>query len=266
MTANQASKADSFSKISRKNWIVKRLSETGRIHVDDIANEFHVSKMTAWRDLNRLADDKEYSKVYGGLIKNSKETNLELPFEEKRQQNLIKKRQIARFAAENFINENQIVIFEGSSTVFEMIPYLRVQDLTILTNGVKSMYYCVKKNPNYKVFSCGGIVREKSMTLIGEAARDFFSKFRADTLFLSGAGFTLKDGLMDPDIDDHSLKKIMCERAKQIIVLVDSSKLEKPSLISTIPLEKIDIVVTNKGISDEIKFELEQHQIKLYLV
>jgi DeoR/GlpR family transcriptional regulator of sugar metabolism len=43
----------------------------------------------------------------------------------------------------------------------------------------------------------------------------------------------------------------MCERADQIIALIDSTKIAKKSLSITVPIEKIDILITDSGTSSE---------------
>ncbi len=58
----------------------------------------------------------------------------------------------------------------------------------------------------------------------------------------------------------------MCQAAKQIIVVTDSSKFGRKTPNVVVPIDKIDIVITDAGISDADKAALEQRGIRVLLV
>jgi DeoR/GlpR family transcriptional regulator of sugar metabolism len=176
---------------------------------------------------------------------------LEPKFEDKLSLAVEEKEIIAKYAAENFVNDSDILFLEGGSTVMKMIPYLKQDNLTILTNGLYTMFQASTFIPRLRVIGCGGHIREPAFTFVGPEAENFFKNYRANKIFISGTGFTLEEGLMDPHFLEMAVKKVMCERADQIIALIDSTKIAKKSLSITVPIEKIDILITDSGTSSE---------------
>ena len=57
----------------------------------------------------------------------------------------------------------------------------------------------------------------------------------------------------------------MIEVAKEVILVTDSSKFKRKSLAFICPLEKLDTVVTDSGISSEDRQRLEDAGVKLVI-
>ena len=58
----------------------------------------------------------------------------------------------------------------------------------------------------------------------------------------------------------------LIDRCDELVVLVDSSKFEARSSLVLCPLKRIDIVITDDGISDQAAAMLERSEIKLIVV
>ena len=58
----------------------------------------------------------------------------------------------------------------------------------------------------------------------------------------------------------------MCKVAREIIVVADSSKFNKRGYQIILPFDEIDILITDKGIPENYKTELEKKGVKLVLV
>ena len=54
--------------IERREYILEKLRETGRIQVSEISKTLGVSRMTVHRDLDALANEGEIRKVFGGAV------------------------------------------------------------------------------------------------------------------------------------------------------------------------------------------------------
>ncbi|MCP4763146.1 MAG: DeoR/GlpR transcriptional regulator [archaeon] len=220
--------------LERQNRIIDTIKEKGQVTIEELAKEYNISKMTALRDLNKIAENnaKFIEKVHGGaVLKKPVELNQELNFEEKITKFLYQKQAIAKFAAENFVNNSDILFLSGGSTVMEMLPYLKQKNLTLVTNGIKTAALSIEKVSNLKeVYCSGGLIRPQSYTVINTDAEEFFSKMNATTVFLSAMGVSIEKGITDPDMHETSIKRTMHKNANKTIVLMDSSKIEKYSL------------------------------------
>ncbi|TFG12691.1 MAG: DeoR/GlpR transcriptional regulator [Promethearchaeota archaeon] len=250
----------------RQNIILAHINEKGCIEIKEIIDRFSVSKMTAWRDLKILEKSGLIKKVYGGAVRKFDNIRLEPKFEDKLNIAVKQKEEIAKYAAENFIRDSDILFLEGGSTVMKMIPHLKQDNLTILTNGLYTMLHASKYIPRIRIIGCGGHIKEPGYTFIGPEAENFFKNYRANKVFISGTGFTLEEGLMDPHILEMGVKKIMCNASDQIIVLVDSTKIAKKSLTITLPVDEIDVLITDSGVSPGFIRELKKLDIDVRVV
>ncbi|MEX0361142.1 MAG: DeoR/GlpR family DNA-binding transcription regulator, partial [Allomuricauda sp.] len=84
-----------------------------------------------------------------------------------------------------------------------------------------------------------------------------------DKLFLGVDGLDIDNGLSTPNIEEAHLNATMIEMASQIIVLADSSKIGKRSLAFICPMSKIHVLITDSGISEEQKSQIENLGIKV---
>lgn len=241
----------------RRAQITDLVNKQGSVSVDELLNLFDVSRMTLWRDLKELEIKGALIRAHGGALKIDELDEQEEEFSLRRKEYLNEKRKIARFAAKNFVKDSDIIFLDGGSTVLEIIPHLKQTNLTILSNGLNTILYASKFLPHLNVIGCGGILRKPSFTFVGHEAEEFFGRYKVDTAFISGTGITIEDGIMDPHPLEMAVKKIMCNNAKNVVALIDSSKFGKRSLTTCIKIEEIDYLVTDaqapKNIIDSIK-------------
>ena len=86
-----------------------------------------------------------------------------------------------------------------------------------------------------------------------------------DKLFLCVDGIDFDYGLSTPNIEEAHFNGAMIEMTNQIIVLADSSKIHKRSLAFICPVSKIDIFITDSGISNEQKTAFENAGVEVII-
>src|SRR6185312_3625171 len=109
----------------------------------------------------------------------------------------------------------------------------------------------------------GQVFPEQSI-ILSAAGDDGMPRFHAPKLFM-GAAALGPVGLMQADVILVAAERRLIDRAKEIIVLVDSSKFDGPSGHVVCPLEEIDVVVTDEGISSEHSKMLAKAGVKLII-
>ena len=70
-------------------------------------------------------------------------------------------------------------------------------------------------------------------------------------------------GLMEGDPLLIQAEEKLIGQADELVVLVDSSKFDARSSLVLCPLERVDVVITDEGISDRAAAMLEASDIKL---
>jgi len=249
----------------RHRRIVEIVNSEANISTKELSQRFQVSEMTIWRDLNQLETQGLIRRVRGGVSKEIFSPNIEPQFDAKQKVHSRKKKAIARYAAEKFVTEEEIIILEGGTTVASMVPFLVYDNLTILTNGFKTLMQALPYLSRMNLMMCGGILRDVSYTLVGPQAESFFAGFRAQKFFLCGTALTLENGLTDPNLLEIQVKRAMRHSADRVILLLDSSKFGRNSLASILPLESIDVLITDQEAPQEMVDQLRNIGIDVHI-
>jgi DeoR/GlpR family transcriptional regulator of sugar metabolism len=252
--------------LQRKQAILDYLSRHNGGAIADLSKILNVSDMTIRRDLKELEIEGSIKRTHGGAV-SIDNIKTEPRFDEKEGYHQEVKEAIAEFAAKNFISDNDIILMEGGTTVAYMASYLKpYNNLTIVTNGLYTASALHGLVPKSTVICCGGTLREISATFVGPMAEQFFTNLNANTVFLSSTGFTIDEGFTDPNLLEGQLKRAMSAVAKKKIMLVDSTKLGYCSFLTTFPINEIDILITDSGISKDMIEQIEKKGVKVYTV
>jgi DeoR/GlpR family transcriptional regulator of sugar metabolism len=250
----------------RRMKISELIKLNGSVTTEELISKFEVSRMTIWRDLKVLEEKGILSRVHGGAMKINNGDPNEREFIIRRETASDNKKRIAQYAAENFVQSSNVIFLDGGTTVIEMIPHLKQENLTLLTNGLNTLVLASKYIDNLNVIGCGGFLRKPSYNFVGPGAEDSFQQYKVNTVFISGTGFTIEDGVMDPHPLEMQIKKIACENANQIIVLMDSKKFYKHSLSSCIKIPDIDILITDSNAPSEFIQILKDEGVDVRIV
>ena len=112
----------------------------------------------------------------------------------------------------------------------------------------------------------GGIVRNKSLALLGRETLTILERYRADKAFLGSSGFTAKRGRGAPNPDDAQIKEAIMRAADESYVLVDSSKYGHDCLTSFARLCDVDLTITDSHLSRHKAAILEAAGARLCIV
>jgi len=246
---------------ARQSKILDWLQEEGYIATTDLVNRLGVSQMTVWRDLQELENQGVLRRVYGGAefnrdgggeaVEKNPYTDLlgDIPFPEPFK--IQRKAAIGKYAAQTLINDGESVILEGGSTVANLIPHVTAQNVTVLTNGLYTVLLCQTQRTIPDVLCCGGVLNQETRTFIGPRAEAFFNHYRVDKVFISAYGYIPGEGYFDPTPLYDSMKRTICSRAKQTIMLLESIKLNRRALTHVLDDHEVDLLITDAEISKD---------------
>ena len=253
--------------LQRRREILKLIKTHGAGTIPELSQRFGVSEMTIRRDLQALEKDGSLKATRGGAVAWDDKYNSELHFTTKKLLNIAQKTRIARYAADHFVDDNDIIVLEPGTTVAAMVPFLvEKSNLTVVTNGLQTAYELRGLLPTSTVICTGGVLRDVSFTFVGPIAERFFREYYARKLFLSGIGFTLEAGLTDPQMIDTQVKKAMIASVEQVIVLIDSSKFGVKSFTQVISAYDINVLITDEAAPQAILDDLQSHGIDVHIV
>ncbi len=228
----------------RRKKIIDVLEKTDYADVAYLSNLFNVSDMTIRRDLEKLEKNGEVIRVYGGAKLITKSV-YEATIEERLNINKKEKMAIAKKAAE-LIEDGDVIAFDASSTALEVSKLIKDRNkLTVITNNI-NIAIELSDAPNIIVILLGGFLRAKSLSLIGASIKKQLESIYIDKAFISSKALNYTEGLTDATIDEGEAKQALIEKANNVFVLVDLTKIGKLAFFQVCGKDKIDKIITGK--------------------
>ena len=229
--------------IERRNEILMKLQAERRVVVSELSQLYDVSEETIRRDLEKLVNEGVAIKSYGGAVINEN-ANLEVPFNIRKNYNVIGKQKIAEQIAA-MVKDGESLMLDASSTAVYIAKALKEKkNLTVITNSIEIIVELMDM-PEWKVLSTGGLSREGSFALVGPQTDKMLKSYHVDKAVISCKGFDLESGITDSD-ELHANNKItMLGAAGKKILAVDKSKFDKTAFTAIGALDDITTVVTD---------------------
>lgn len=236
------------------------LREQHIVRVEELCRRLGASPATVRRDLAHLEKLGEVQRVHGGAI--GVASQMEEPlFDAKTTIARKEKQRIAR-AALAFVKPGTTIYLDGGSTVLELARLLREHtNLTIVTNSLRAAVELAGRGP--RLILIGGELRRLSQTLVGPLTEPVLRELHFDVAFMGSMGISEDTGLTTSDPSEAFTKKRVLAQARQVVVLVDSSKEGKVAFAEAGSWDDVDVVITDQQISRAFARALAEHEIKV---
>lgn len=249
----------------RQQQILKILEQTGEVQLNQLKDTFpDVSMMTLRRDLISLENEGLLIRTYGGAVNAKKFNSIsgeEDAYSRRAVENVEAKLKIAEKAVP-FVEKGRSVYFDAGSTIMCLAKALADDSFSIVTCGANIALELVKKQ-NTSVVSLGGLVNRNTLSMSGPNAMTFLDSINIDIAFMAASGFTLDSGFTVSNIYECELKKKVLSRAKKVIILMDTSKINKTLPFTFAKLQDIDVLITEKPLSAELQDECRKHEVSI---
>lgn len=246
---------------ARESEIVQLVDQERKILVKDLAERLNVSEVTIRKDLDKLENCGIIIRRHGyALKKNTADITNRLSI------NYETKCRIAKKAC-SLIDDNETVIIGSGSTCALLAEEIAKTKpgITIITNSIYIVDH-VSKLGNNKVILLGGEYQKDAQVMIGPLVRSCVKQYFVNKIFLGTDGFMKNVGFMGSNTLRTEAITTMAESASNIIILTDSSKFNKRGLLVQFRESQIYEIITDKGISDDLKGFFVNHGIKLITV
>ncbi|NKK55162.1 DeoR family transcriptional regulator [Rhizobium leguminosarum bv. viciae] len=231
--------------------ILETLARKGAVSVSDVASQLAVSEMTVRRDLIELEKDGRLVRTHGGAVRSGKAfepianeaVDREEPtFESRLTRNAAAKRTIAMAAADVAAGARTLALDVGTTTYLLSGLLLNQPHTKIFTNGVRN---AMQLGTGFgEVYLPGGRMRGEEMAISSQSAVSQFEELWFDIAFVGVSGITAQ-GIYDYSFEDTDMKRVYLRRATQKVVLCDSTKFKRMSLVHIAPLQQFDMLITD---------------------
>ncbi|HUI70095.1 MAG TPA: DeoR/GlpR family DNA-binding transcription regulator [Spirochaetia bacterium] len=251
---------------AERHELILRLLRHGRfVTIADISNAARSSSATIRRDLARLEEAGLLRRVRGGAEIATRTASIEpagneLPLEYRKAILLEKKRLIAQAAA-GLCEDGETIIIDGGSTTFQMAEFLRDREIRIITNSFAIASALVPSSRCTLILN-GGVVRMDSQLVLDPFGGDIFANYSASKLFMGAYGID-ETGATNNDSLLITTERAMIERARDLIMLVDSTKFDRRGSLVLCGLKRISVIITDEGVSETHQQMVAEHGVRL---
>ncbi|MES2795818.1 MAG: DeoR/GlpR family DNA-binding transcription regulator [Bacteroidota bacterium] len=246
----------------RKRVILKLLDERGSIHAKELMESLNASEITVRRDLSEMAKKGLLFRTHGGAMRTELAKDPEpVSFKGKSTQNLDKKTYICEIASK-FIKDGDVIYLDCGSTVFQICQFIKNKKIKVITNSLPILYELLGTGVSISLI--GGEVDHERQAAHGKTATDQIGRYQASKAFISTDGISIGNGLSSKSEIESETALSMTKNAKEVFLLIDSSKLERDSFLKFAPISIIHSLVTDKIAKDEILEKYHKLGIKIY--
>lgn len=243
--------------------ILQLLRHHGFVTVAEISRQLKVSNMTIRRDLDVLQGMGLITRSHGGASLTPERGDVEWPLMLRLQEQMAQKHRIGQRAAQ-FVRSGDVVILDGGTTTLAVAQHLTQDRLTVVTNCLPILS-AISSLPNIKLMSPGGMFYVDNQCFIGPVTVQSLKSVNANVVFVGTSGLSLDHGMTNRKFEEAETKRAMLEAAAQKILVMDSSKMHTHTLATVGPIDVIDILVTDDGLSAADKASIESRGVQVVI-
>ncbi len=256
-----------MTKAKRQREIVELVMQQGEVTTNDLCEQFEVSEMTIRRDLRELDKEGVLRRVFGGAVSNLGRS-YEPPNQVRASHNVRAKQAIGRRAAKK-IFDGDSVAFDVGTTTMEIVRALEKRhNLTIITSSIPIANEVISRfslGSEVRLILTGGVVRPRELSMVGHIPQNVYRDLHVDKAFVAVGGVSLTDGLTEYNLEDAQVKKALIDSADEVIVVADSSKLDRTTFASVAPLSRVDTLITDAAAPSVFIDALRQENVHVLL-
>lgn len=247
--------ADELSTTERRaQLILQELLRVGKVSVGPLARRLKVSAATIRRDLGELEQRGLLRRSHGGAVPAQPLLYEPYPhisyYHEQERQRAAEKRRIGLVAAE-LVTDGEIIAIGAGTTATQVARSVCLhKGLTVLTNAV-NVAVELSHRDDVKVFVTGGLLSGDWFALVGPSAIQNASEMFVDKVFIGVDGIHVEHGMTTNYADQAATHRAMMRQARCKIVVADHRKIGATGTALICPIESVDILITDKGASDE---------------
>jgi DeoR/GlpR family transcriptional regulator of sugar metabolism len=244
---------DELSASERRSRIVQMVSASGRVQVANLVREFGVTETSIRRDLSLLEQAGRLQRVHGGAIPRQGSWRAD-SFAEKMGLQIDAKRRIGKAAA-GLINSRDIILLDSGTTTLQIVRQtpigLRESNMITLVTNSQPIAQEVLTWASPSLTILGGLFLPDYQATVGPQTLAQLQELTADKVFLGADGLTLAGGATTADVLMAEVDRMMVEHSRQVILVIDSSKIGRAGFVPIKPIDSMHSLITDMNAPQE---------------
>jgi|GEM_PF-35576 len=245
----------------RRNQLLEMVRQRGFASLPELADVLKVSESTIRRDLDHLEESGSARRTHGGVFYTGPAPKMP-PFDERQPAQWDKKQLIAQRAAA-LVEDGDTILLDGGSTTYEVARLLVGRPLQIVTNSLP-VANLFASNSNNDLVLVGGYVYPRTGVSLGPYANEMLGRINVRRTILSVSGLNER-GYYNSNLLLVEAELAMMKAADEVIVVVDSTKFGRQSLVHLCPLNEAQHLVVDNEISEDWRSKVLAAGLKLHV-
>lgn len=229
---------------ARREDIARSLMAEGARRIEDIAEEYGVSAMTIYRDIDYLSSqgvarrDRGYATA---LVASMSEVSTMI----RMNQNVEIKKRLGSIAAKLVGGRDVVSVDESTSSIFAIDEMAELPPATIVTYSHTALAQARHLEGTNVIF-CGGEYRPQVDACLGSTTVDQLTSLYCDLAIMSVTA--IKDNVcLHADEKIAEVKQAMISAAGRKVLIADRTKFGRSALHTVVPLSVFTDIVTEPG-------------------
>lgn len=239
----------------RKVEILKLMESGKNVKVGDLSQWFEVSESTVRRDLQEMEKEGLIQRTHGGAI--SIHSSLELSYQEKEIRFYDAKLKIAKAAAA-LVQDEETVFLDAGTTTLQIAYALKGKTIKVATNSM-DIAQVFEEDPHVEVIVLGGSLRKNIRSLVGFLTNEMLGRLHFDKVFLAANAVDPEFGVTTPNLIEAETKQHMVKAGKEVILVVDHSKLWERTMCKVCSLSEINLLLIDDELDEADLKSLRQY-------
>lgn len=250
----------------REKDILALLRVSGMVSVSEAISLLDVSESTVRRLFLKLEADGLAVRTFRGIRMNSVGGTKETYSFEKSELSRADEKTAIGERAERLIEAGDTVYLDSGTTVLKLCTAIArscaigqgsgkgerraeiYSSVTVFTNSLANLNIL---KDYVSVHLIGGEYRPHRQDFCGYLTEEVLRRIHFSKCFIGADGYSVENGLTASDFDTARINQIVVQGSDRRILLADTSKLGKTSVIHYSELGQINTLVTNRGIPEE---------------
>ncbi|MEV0183219.1 DeoR/GlpR family DNA-binding transcription regulator [Streptomyces sp. NPDC050625] len=244
----------------RRQRILALVEAQGRVRIAELQAALKVSEPTIRKDLSLLEQARKLRRTHGGAI--AVRPQVEPTIDDRSTLHAEAKELIAKACLREIARGDSLFLDSGT-TVQRIADLLDQPHVNVVTNAL-GVAGALADRGDVRHTLLGGSVRSLGGSLVGPIALETLQRFTVNTAFISASGFS-GSGISVADVAEAQVKQAVLERARRVIVPMDSSKFGIDDFVTVCTLDRIDMIVTEAA-GDDVRALCDAHGVRLEVV
>lgn len=251
----------------RRSEIAQLVRENGKVYVSDLVKKYAVTETSIRRDLILLEADHRLKRIHGGAVSIPGNFRTDTFIEKAKLQ--IKAKESIGKAAVRLINQGNIILLASGTTTLQIVRHipstLRMNNLITLVTTSLPIAQEILTWPSPNLTILGGIYLPDYQATIGPQTIELLKDITADVAFLGTDGLTLEAGATTANVLIAEVDRMMVERARKKVLVVDSSKIGQAGFVPIKPITSFNLLITDSNAPSNFVDSVKQMGVEVII-